>query len=140
MGAFEDADVAKKALRREKAGLLVEDGAEELVCRAEALHQDVSFAVVDHLDSVGDGVQLLFDVYDSELGHGNAAFGADFLHERGVPDKGNVHETKVYGLGCRFDGVAVHAPRGDHPLADAFCLKGREKVLERGNHLVICGY
>ena len=32
--------------------------AEELVGRAEALHQDVAFTVMDHLDSLGDSLEL----------------------------------------------------------------------------------
>ena len=46
--------VGKCSLRRKKTGLLVQDRTQELVCRAETFHQEVSLAFSDHLHSLGN--------------------------------------------------------------------------------------
>ena len=55
------------SLWREKSGLLVEDGPEELVSRAESLHKNVSLAFPDHCNSLSHCRKLGRIVDDCEF-------------------------------------------------------------------------
>ena len=73
VGVLNHAYVAQQALGRQKAGLFVENGAEELVGGAKALHQHVGLAVVDHLHCLRDSLELHGVVNYGEFGDIQAA-------------------------------------------------------------------
>ena len=129
--------MAQDALRGQQAGLLVQDGAEELVGGAEALHQDFALAVVNHLHGLGDRLQLVLDVHDLELGHVDVVVGADLLDEILVTHEGALHKAHVGGQGGRLDGMLVDSPRCHHLLADVLRLELDEEVVEILDHISV---
>ena len=132
---LDHAHVAQDALRGQQAGLLVQDGAEELVGGAEALHQDFALAVMDHLHGLGNRLQLVLDVHDLELGHVDVVVGADLLDEVLVTDEDALHKAHVGGQGGRLDGMLVDSPRCHHLLADVLRLELDEEVVEILDHI-----
>ncbi len=134
---FNHAHVAQDALRRQEAGFLVQDGAEELVGGAKALHQDVTHTVVNHLHGFGDRLQLILDVHDFELGDIDVVVGADLLDEVLVAHEGAFHKAHVGSQGGCLDRVLVDGPGRHHLLADALRLELDEEVVEILDHIEI---
>ncbi len=132
---LDHAHVAQDTLRRKEAGLLVQDGAEELVGGAETLHQDFALAVMDHPHGLGNGLQLVLDVHDLELGNVDVVVGADFLDDIRIAHEGALHEALVGGEGCRLDRMLIDSPGCHHLFADALRLELGEKVVEILNHI-----
>ena len=88
-----------------------------------ALKPDITLSVVDHANSLGYSLQLLLDVHNLELGDIHLALLAHFGDEVLVTHKGHFHKAHLGGQGSGLDGMGIYAPSGNHPLADAFCLK-----------------
>ena len=129
--------MAQDALRGQQAGFLVQDGAEELVGGAEALHQDFTLAVMDHLDGLGDRLEFVLDVHDLELGDVDVVVGADLLDEVLVTHEGAFHKAHVGGQGGRLDGMLVDSPRCHHLLADVLRLELGKEVVEILDHISV---
>ena len=131
---LDDADVAEVALRRQETGFLVEDGAEELVGRTEALHQDVALSVMNQLDGAGNGLELVRLVDDFELFYVDIVLGADVLDHLLVTHEGGGDDPEVNSLAGSFDGMLVHGPGRDHALADIAGFQLGENIRKFGNH------
>ena len=115
-GILNYAYVAEKALRREKAGLFIENGTKELVGRAEAFHEKVTLAVMDHPDSLGDSFQFILDVHNGEFLDINIVVFADLLDNVSVSGKSDCHYSKIHCLCSSLDCMLVDSPRRHHPL------------------------
>ena len=122
VGVFNHADVAEHALGREESGLLVEDGTEEFVGGAEALHEDVAFTVMNDLHSLGYSLELYGIVDNLEFGGVNAPFHAHSLNEGLVSHESSLDETHVHCQGTCFDSVLIDSPCCHQSFADVFCL------------------
>ena len=133
---LDHAHVAQDALRGQEAGFLVQDGAEELVGGAEALHEDFALTVMDHADRLGNRLQLVLDVHDLELGDVDLVVGADFLDDVLIAHEGALHETLVGGEGGRLDRMLIDSPSCHHLFADALRLELGEQVVEILNHII----
>ena len=128
--------MAEDGLRRQEAALLVEDAAHILVGAAEAFHQDVAFAVTDHADGLGNGLEFVLVVDDGEDGRVDLLVLADFQDLVLVADEGDFDDAFLDGLGCGGDGMVIDAPGGDH----AFLAPGAEdfeQFVKGGNHSAI---
>ena len=132
--AFDDTYVAEHSLRRKKSGLLVEDGAEELVSRAKALHQHIAVTVVNQLDSLGHSLKLNRLVNDVEQLHVDVVLIASLFDQLLVTDKSNLNETHLGRLGASLDRVLVNSPGCHHSFANAFLLEFSEYVSEFCDH------
>ena len=132
--------MAQHALRRQEAGLLVQDGAEELVRGAEALHQDFPVSVMDHPDGFGDRLEFVLDIDDLEFGRIDLVVGADLPDEVFVAYEGTLHKAHVGGQGSGLDGMLIDSPGCHHLLADALRLELGEEVVEILNHIVSLGF
>ena len=126
--------MAQQALRRKQAAFLVQDGTEEFVRGAEALHEDIALSVVNHADRLGHGFKLVLDIHNLEFGHVDLALSANFGDKVCVAYQGNFHKALVGRQGSGLDGVGVHAPGGDHTLANTLRLELGEQIVEIGNH------
>ena len=134
---LDDAHMAQHALRRQQSRFLVQDGAEELVRGAEALHQDFALTVMDQPDRLGDRLQFVLDVLDFELVDIDIVVGADFPDQVLVTHEGAPDKTHVGGQGGRFDRVFIDSPSRHHLLADVLRLQFGEKVIEILDHIVV---
>ena len=134
--ALDDTDVAQEGLRRKETGLLVENGAEELVSAAESLHQDISLSIVNHLHGVGHCLQFIRIVNNLELGNVNAVLPAHIGDHLCIAHEGSGYETQVNSLGSGLDSMLINCPCGNHLLADTLFLKVCKYVCETCNHSI----
>ena len=134
VGVLDDAHVGEQALRGQQTHFLVQDGAQELVRGAEALHEDVALSVVYHADSLGHSLELILHVHDGELAHINLALLAHFGDEVLVSHQGHFDKAHVAGQGSGLDGVGIHTPGGYHLLANALSLEFGKQIVKIGNH------
>ena len=96
--ALDDTYVTEKRLRRKKSCLLVQDGAEELVSRAESLHENVTLSVVNELDSLSDSLELIRVINDVKFGSVDAVLFANFIDHLRITHKCGLDETEVNSL------------------------------------------
>ena len=109
--------------RRKETGLLVEDGAEELVSGAKSFHQEVSHAFPYHCNSLCDRRKLVRVVYNRELRHVYSLAFAGLRNHALVADQSHVNKSEVNGLACRRNGMPVNSPGSNHSF---FCLPALE--------------
>ena len=140
VGVLNHAHVGEQALGRQQTHFLVEDGAEELIGGAEALHKDISLTVMNHTDSLGHGLELVFYVHNLKLTHINLALLAHFGYEVGVSHQGYFHKTHIRSQGSGLNGVGIHAPGSYHFLANTLCLELGKQIVKIGNHFLILGF
>ncbi len=90
--------MTEHGLRREDARVLVQDGPEVFVGRAETLHQKVALALVYHRDSLRDGLCLDRVVLNREFCHIDAVLFADSLDKSLVTDESRIDEPEIHCL------------------------------------------
>ena len=134
VGVLDHTHVAQQALRRQETRLLVQDRAQELVRRAEALHQDVALAVVHELHGLGNRLQFHRFIHDLEHTRVDSELLAGLGDQGLVTDKRHLHESQLRRLGASLDRVFVDRPGRDHFLADSFFLEFCKYISEFCNH------
>ena len=129
-----DSDVAQDALRRKKTSLLIEDGAQELVCGAKTLHQDITVTIMNKLHGLGDSLQLNRLINDVEHFDVNAKLFTSLGDKVLVSDKSDLNEPHLGSLCAGLDSVLIHGPSRDHLLADTLFFEFRENISEFSDH------
>ena len=89
---------------------------------------------MDHADSLGHGLELILHIHDGELVNMDLGSLAYIGNHIGISHEGNLHKAHVAGQGSGLDGVGIHAPGGNHALADALCLEFGKQIVKIGNH------
>ena len=126
--------VSKRALRRQKSCLFVQDRAEELICRAESLHKEVALSLTDHLHSLSNRRKLVRIVHYSEDGHIYVLFLARLGYKVLITHECHIRQSKLNSL-CRCsDCMAVYAPCGNHSLPRSPAAEFREDLFESSKH------
>ena len=129
--------MCKGTLRRKKSCLLVEDSAEELVCRAESLHQEIALAFADHTHSLLDRILLVFIVDDGECSHVHLFILAGLCNQVFVTYESDIRQAELYGLACSRHGVSVDTPCGNHSFPAASAAKLGIDLFKCGQHMKI---
>ena len=127
--------MCKGTLRREKSRLLVEDRAEELVCRAESLHKEVALTFADHAHSLLDRLHFVFIVDDREYRNIDSFVLAGLCNEVFITHEGDIREAESYGLAGSRHGVSVDTPCGNHSLSAASAAKLGIDLFKCGQHM-----
>ena len=90
--------VAEKAFRRKETGLLVKYGAKELVSRAKSFHENVTFAVMNHLDCLCNSLQFIRIVHNSEFRCVDTSLDANVIDKSGVTYENSFDESEIHSL------------------------------------------
>ena len=128
--------MAEQPLGGQQAGLLVQDGPQELVGRAQPFHQQVALAGTDQAHGFGDGLHLVGDVDDAESCGIDVPFTADLADAGGIAHQGDLDETHPGRRRSRFDRMSVDRPGGRHPLADSLCLQFGIQLVKTSDHVI----
>ena len=122
------AHMGEGSLRRKEPGFLVENCPDELIRRAESLHQKVSLSLTDHADRLGYRLVFLRNVDYPEFVHVNAFLSAYLFNQCPVSDQCDINNSKRNSLGGCCNGMRINSPGCNHAFLRPFRCKGRKNI------------
>ena len=115
--------MCQDTLRRKQTCLLVKDRTKKLICRAQALHQKITFSILDHLNGLSHSLQFDRVVNNRKLRHIDVFLTANLLYDCLITDKNHINQAQIYRLRCSRNGMVINAPGRDHLFLDIAALQ-----------------
>ena len=115
--------MSQDTLRRKQTCILVQDCTKKLICRAQTLHQEIAFSILDHLNGLSNCFQFDRVVNDGKLSHIDILLTANLLYDCPITDKNHINQAQIYRLRCSRNGMVINAPGRDHLFLDIAALQ-----------------